>query len=106
MKRIFGFIAILLLYSVSLALTTPRLYLKGHDTKEKYIVLNYEVTHAGYVELHLSNKKAEKIWIKGKVIDQKGIYKFPIPRKPLEDGERYTYILKFKGKDYSGSFYH
>lgn len=83
----------------------PKLYIKSETVKTEYVEIVYEVTFEGFVEIHLFNPEGKKIWIKGKVTDRQGIDKIRVSRKPLVDGERYTYILKYKGKDYEGRFY-
>lgn len=84
---------------------TPRLYITGTQMTPNAVLLKYDVTYAGFVELHLFDQQGDKIWIKGNVVDKVGAHIFPIARKPLKTGERYSYILKYKGKEYTGSFY-
>ncbi len=84
---------------------TPRLYITGTEMATKAVVIKYDVTYAGFVELHLFDQEGSKVWIKGKVVDKVGSHVFPIPRKPLASGSRYSFILKYKGGEYSGSFY-
>lgn len=83
----------------------PRLYINRTDFKGDYMEINYEITNAGFVELHLFDPSGKKIWIKGKVTDRIGVDLIRIPKKPLKPGERYSFILKYKGKEYSGNFY-
>lgn len=83
----------------------PRLYITGTQVAPNAVLLKYDVTYAGFVELHLFDQQGEKIWIKGDVVDKVGAHIFPISRKPLKKGERYSYILKYKGREYTGSFY-
>ncbi|MEL6192574.1 MAG: hypothetical protein AAFR66_11015 [Bacteroidota bacterium] len=86
-------------------LEDPRLYINEIKVQESYVQIDYEITFGGFVELHLKNSTGEKIWVKGKVEDTAGNFIFRISRKPLELEKRYSFILKYKGKDYSGSFY-
>ncbi|MEM7367342.1 MAG: hypothetical protein AAF587_02005 [Bacteroidota bacterium] len=83
----------------------PKLYIKSETVRNEFVEIVYEVTFEGFVELHLFNPDGKKIWIKGKVTDRQGLDKIRIPRKPLNDGERYTFKLKYKGKEYEGRFY-
>jgi len=84
---------------------SSRLYIKGEKVTETYIAVTYELNYPGFVEIHLTNSEGRKVWIHGKVADKGGIHEIRISRKPMESGERYSYTLKYKGKDYSGSFY-
>ena len=101
---IFVFAAFFMMSFVALTIA-PRLYYKDAKIMERYVELQYEITNPGYVELHLTNREGKKVWIKGKVHDKSGDQYFRIPRKPLKADERYTFVLKYKGRDYSGSFY-
>ncbi|MEL7530637.1 MAG: hypothetical protein AAFN10_04985 [Bacteroidota bacterium] len=92
----------------------PRLYINSPIMKTTQVQLAYEVTTPGFVELHLFDpdpdpevrgEPEKKIWIKGKVTDRIGLDYIAVPLKPLGSGKRYKYILKYKGKDYSSSFY-
>ena len=82
-----------------------RLFIKKIQVHDTYVSVTYELNFPGFVELHLSNPEGRKIWIRGKVADQAGIHSVKINREPMEEGKRYSFILKYKGKDYSGSFY-
>lgn len=84
---------------------TPRLYITGTQVTPNAILIKYDITYAGFVELHLFDQQGEKVWIKGNVVDKVGEHVFPISRKPLKAGQRYSYILKYKGREYTGSFY-
>lgn len=83
----------------------PKLYIKSETVRNDYVEIVYEVTFEGFVELHLFNPDGKKIWIKGKVTDRTGLDKIRVPRGPLKDGERYSFTLKYKGKEYEGRFY-
>ena len=84
----------------------PKLYITSIKKTPDYVELTYEITMAGFVELHLFDPEGKKVWIKGRVTDRTGYDKIRIPAKGLKaKGERYTFILKYKGKDISGSFY-
>lgn len=82
-----------------------RLYITGTVPEKDYIEIRYDITAPGFVELHLMDASGKKLWIKGKVTDRKGLDYIRVPRAPLKPGERYPYILKYKGKDYSGTLY-
>ncbi len=82
----------------------PRLYVEEITIYDTYIDVKYEVNYPGFVELHLFDPEGEKVWIKGVVADHSGIHHFKISRKPMVEGKRYSFIMKFKGKDYSRSF--
>jgi hypothetical protein len=77
------------------------------------IEIRYIVNYPGFVQLYLYNDKKECVWIKGKTTEtimdtggrQTGEGMFRISTRPMTAGERYTYVLKYKGKDYQGSFY-
>jgi len=86
-------------------LNEPRLYVEEITIYDDHVNIQYEVNYPGFVELHLFDPEGEKIWIKGLVADKAGIHDFNISRKPMIEGKRYSFILKFKGKDYSRSFY-
>ena len=107
LKKSYIFIAILTILSVSgfQSLDNPQIYITSTDIKDNYVSIKYEINYPGFVEIHLINPIGKKIWIKGKVDDKAGEHEFRIARKPMEDGKRYTYILKYKGKEKSGSFY-
>lgn len=87
------------------AQSDPRLYITATDQRPDYVEIKYEITLAGFVELHLFGPNGKKVWIKGRVTDRKGVDYIRIPTKPLKSGERYKFVLKYKGKDYSSSFY-
>lgn len=90
--------------STTSAPLAPWLSYKESKVAEKFVGLQYEISNPGYVELHLMDRDRKEIWVKGTVHDEKGLHWFRIPRKPLKAGERYSFILKYKGKDYRGSF--
>ena len=108
---LFSIITLILLFSPVVntisasSAADPRLYITGLEQKPDFVQITYEITMAGFVELHLFDPEGEKVWIKGRVTDRTGFDKILIPRKPLKAGERYTYFLRYKGKEYSGSFY-
>lgn len=105
MKRTFSyFLPSLLLLAMGFA-WAPRLYYNDAKILSDRVVLQYEISNPGYVELHLMGRSGDVLWIKGKVHDESGEQTFEIPRKPLELGERYSFTLKYKGRDYGGSFY-
>ncbi|MDX1906804.1 MAG: hypothetical protein SF053_07190 [Bacteroidia bacterium] len=83
----------------------PRLYINSTVNSTDFVEIIYEVNSPGFIELHLFDKAGKKIWIKGKVTDKAGADAIKIPRKPLVKDDRYTFVLKYKGKDYNGSFY-
>lgn len=83
----------------------PRLFISETKVHEQHVSIKYEINYPGFVELHLMNPEGKKIWIKGQVEDEAGIHEFRIARAPMEEGKRYSYILKYKGKERSGSFY-
>lgn len=89
-------------YSVTKA--DPRLYIKASSLNGDYMEINYDINAPGFVELHLFNPDKKKVWIKGRVSNRSGVDLIKIPKKGLKVSGRYTYILKYKGKDYSGSF--
>jgi hypothetical protein len=73
--------------------------------KGAFVEINYDINFPGFVQLYLFNAEKEQIWIKGNVTDRIGKGFFRISTTPLKTGERYSFILKYKGKDYTGSFY-
>lgn len=83
----------------------PKLYVNSPQSRPDHIRIQYEVNMPGFVELHLFDKEDNKIWIKGKVTDRVGLDFIAIPKGPLVVGDRYSIVLKFKGKDYKSSFY-
>ena len=83
----------------------PRLYITNTASKADYVEITYEINIEGFVELHLFDQNGKKIWIRGRVTDRKGVDSIKIGKKPLKKGDRYTFVLKYKGKDYNGSFY-
>ncbi|MEM6263423.1 MAG: hypothetical protein AAGI38_13000 [Bacteroidota bacterium] len=85
--------------------TAPRLYINNTTQNDKYVLINYEITYGGYVEIHLFDTEGQKIWIHGQVAEKIGDHTFRIPVKPLKPGSRYTYFFRYKGEEYSGSFY-
>jgi hypothetical protein len=91
-------------YTLSPPDVAPLLSISGTGQKGNFIEINYEVTHAGFTELHLIDSKKEKIWIKGKVDPKEGSYIFRIPTEPLKPNESYSYELRYKGLDYKGNF--
>lgn len=86
-------------------LADPKLYVNSPQSRTDHVRIQYEVNMPGFVELHLFDPEDKKIWIKGKVTDRVGLDYIAIPKKPLQAGERYRIVLKFKGKDYKSSFY-
>ena len=84
---------------------SSRLFIKKIDVQKTYVYITYELNYPGFVELHLTNPEGKKVWITGSVADQSGSHSIRISRMPMEKGKRYSFILKYKGKDYSGSFY-
>ena len=85
--------------------TPPKLYKSSPVVEPSVVKIPFEITNPGFVELQLFNDEKERIWIKGKVVNRVGKSYIAIPRKPLKPNKRYEYILKYKGKDYSSSFY-
>lgn len=83
----------------------PKLYLGQVNANGDLMEINYEITTAGYVEIHLIDPKGKKVWIRGQVRNKKGSYAFKIPSGPMEKNARYEFILKFKGKEEKSSFY-
>ena len=83
----------------------PRLYINSVDNKGDYFEIQYEITAPGYVELHLMGEDDEKLWVTGKVTDRTGVDVHRIPTGPLKPGKRYTFVLKYKGEEYSSFFY-
>ncbi len=84
---------------------SPRLYAESPVNKGEYVEIVYDINFPGFVQLCLFNEEKEQIWIKGRVTDRVGKDYFRISTNPLKAGARYTFILKYKGKDYPGSFY-
>lgn len=85
--------------------TQARLFIKSTENRGDFVEIVYEINFPGFVELHLSDSKGEKLWIKGTVTDHKGFGKVRVPTKPLEPGKYYPFILKYKGKDYKGTIF-
>ncbi|MEM6801846.1 MAG: hypothetical protein AAF696_10620 [Bacteroidota bacterium] len=83
----------------------PRLYIKASTPNGEYMEINYDINAPGFVELHLFNPDKKKVWIKGKVSNKSGIDKIRIPNKGLKNNGRWAFVLKYKGKDYNGSFF-
>lgn len=83
----------------------PRLYINSVDNRTEYIEIQYEITSSGYIELQLFDKEENRLWITGKVTDRVGKDVIRIPTGPLKSGERYTFVLKYKGKEYDSFFY-
>lgn len=83
----------------------PKLYINSVDNRGDFFEVQYEITAPGYVELHLMDEEDEKLWVTGKVTDRSGVDVHRIPARPLEPGKRYTFILKYKGKEYNSFFY-
>lgn len=101
-------ISALLFIAICMMSTTmaPWLSYKEAKVAERFVELRYEISNPGYVELHLMDRDRKELWVKGKVHDSaKDMQHFRIPRKPLKGGERYSFLLKYKGKDYKGSFF-
>ena len=101
----FGLCLVFILFTGFSTDEDHRLDINEIKVQESYVQIDYEITFGGFVVLHLKNSTGEKIWVKGKVEDTAGNFIFRISRKPLELEKRYSFILKYKGKDYSGSFY-
>jgi len=81
-----------------------RLYIKEVTVYEKYVSIVYEINYPGFVELHLFDPEGDKIWINGEVADESGKNEYKIARDPMEEGKRYSFTLKYKGKDYTRGF--
>ncbi len=110
--RLLGLVLLLILGAGETALAQystssrpPRLYINSVDNKGDHFEIQYEITAPGYVELHLIDEDEKKLWVTGKVTDRVGADVHRIPRSPLESGKRYTFVLKYKGKDYDSFFY-
>jgi hypothetical protein len=82
----------------------PKLYLSGAEVTPTQVFIRYDITFAGFVELHLFDATGKKIWIKGVVDKDLGSHEIIVSTKSMKPGESYTYKLKYKGKDYDGSF--
>ncbi len=102
---LFGSLRTILGYQIVIVSNEPRLYVEEITIHDDHVNIQYEVNYPGFVELHLFDPEGEKVWIKGLVADKSGIHDFHISRKPMIEGKRYSFILRFKGKDYSRSFY-
>ncbi|MEL6255654.1 MAG: hypothetical protein AAFR87_26855 [Bacteroidota bacterium] len=83
----------------------PRLYIKASTPNGDYMEINYDINAPGFVELHLFNPDKKKVWIKGRVSNKSGVDKIRIPKKGLKSNGRWAFVLKYKGKDYNGSFF-
>ncbi|GAB4428739.1 MAG: hypothetical protein OHK0039_47320 [Bacteroidia bacterium] len=87
----------------------PRLYIQSTTVKADYVEIIYEINNPGFVELHLTGPKGNKVWIKGKVSERaesdRIVDYIRIPKAPLEAGQRYSYVLRYKGQEYASSFY-
>ncbi|MFN0200643.1 MAG: hypothetical protein ACKVTZ_03945 [Bacteroidia bacterium] len=111
----FYFVIFLLLFCATFSLKAqymdgappevPALMLTGIEENATHVVIAYEITHPGYVELHLYNEKKKRVWIKGKVDEKPGKGALKIPVEPLKPNEKYEYLLKYKGTDNKGFFY-
>lgn len=82
----------------------PKLYLTGAEVTPSQVFVRYDITFGGFVELHLFDATGKKIWIKGVVDKEIGSHFITISTKSMKSGEMYTFKLKYKGKDYDGSF--
>jgi hypothetical protein len=102
---LFFLLVLLLPNEASAQLSEPRLYITGSSVQDQYVEISYDITYAGFTEIHLFNNEGEKLWIKGKVDREIGSHALRIPTKPLQSGERYEFILMYKGREYPGSFY-
>lgn len=91
--------------SYSATKADPRLYIKASTPNGEYMEINYDINAPGFVELHLFNPDKKKVWIKGKVTNKSGVDKIRIPNKGLKVNGRWTFVLKYKGKDYEGSLF-
>lgn len=89
----------------STASQPPKLYINSVDNRGQYFEITYEITAPGYVELHLNDEDDKKLWVTGKVTDRVGVDVHRIPVSPLKSGKRYSFILKYKGKEYNSFFY-
>lgn len=83
----------------------PKLYINSVDSRPEFFEIKYEITAPGYVELHLMDDKNEKLWVTGKVTDRVGVDIHRVPKGPLAPGKRYSFVLKYKGNEYSSFFY-
>ncbi|MDB4285943.1 hypothetical protein N9933_01415 [bacterium] len=106
MKWIFACILLLSInLGVLMAQDAPRLYINNTVMSDRTVNIEYDITYGGFVEIHLFDQENKKVWIYGVVNKKLGSYVFKIPTKPLNPGERYTYFFRYKGEEYSGSFY-
>lgn len=83
----------------------PKLFLTGVDFTSSHVIIRYDITFPGFTELHLfESSTSKKVWIHGVADKEIGSQEMRVPTRNMKPGETYKYILKYKGKDYEGTF--
>jgi len=80
------------------------LYLTGTSSTSSHVIITYDITFAGFVELHLFDAAGKKVWIHGIAEKEIGSHEMHVPAKNMKHGEPYKFILKYKGQDHKGDF--
>lgn len=85
--------------------SNPKLVLAGVDFTPSHVIIRYDITFPGFTELHLfENSTNKKVWIHGVADKEIGSQEMRVPARNMKPGETYKFILKYKGKDYAGTF--
>lgn len=67
------------------------------------IKIGYEIPYPGYIEFLLYNGDGKMLWYNAYVKD-KGDHFLAFKREKLELGTSYQFTIRYKGKDYPGTF--
>lgn len=79
------------------------LHLKSTLISGNTVKIGYEIPYPGYIEFLLFDKEGKMLWYNAYVKD-KGDHFLAFKREKLESGISYTFTLRYKGKDYPGTF--
>lgn len=67
------------------------------------VKIGYQIPYPGYIEFLLLEKGGKMIWYNAYVKD-KGEHFLAFKREKLELGVSYNFTIRYKGKDYPGTF--
>jgi hypothetical protein len=79
------------------------LNLTGNLISGNTVKIGYKIPYPGYVEFFLFDKTGTRLWYNAYVKD-KGDHFLAFKNEKLESGITYNFALRYKGKDYPGSF--
>lgn len=79
------------------------LNLKSTLVSGNTVKIGFEIPYPGYIEFFLFDNTGKRLWYNAYVKD-KGEQYLAFKREKLQSGAAYQFTLRYKGKDYPGTF--